>query len=86
MAETERLRAERADEEHRVAERRKAEMHAFAARFDETVGGIVGMVASAATELQGAAQTLTTAAEQTSSQSNAVAAASEEASANVASV
>ncbi|MBP0651065.1 hypothetical protein J8J40_28835, partial [Mycobacterium tuberculosis] len=86
MAETERLRGERADEESRAAERRRAEMQALADRFDQAVGGIVGMVASAATELQGAAQTLTTAAEQTSSQSNAVAAASEQASANVASV
>ncbi|PKR88360.1 methyl-accepting chemotaxis protein [Pleomorphomonas diazotrophica] len=86
MLETERLRAERADQERLAAEQRRADMHALADRFDQAVGGVVEMVASAATELQASAKSLTAAAEATQSQSATVAAASEEASANVASV
>jgi methyl-accepting chemotaxis protein len=86
MAETERMREARADEDRQATARRRGEMHDLAARFDHAVGGIVGMVASAATELQTSAQTLTASAEETSAQSTSVAAASEQASANVASV
>jgi len=67
------------------AERRKS-MHDIANSFEQAVGGIVSIVASAATELQAAAQTLTATATQTTVQSTTVAAASEEASANVATV
>jgi methyl-accepting chemotaxis protein len=86
MAETERMREARADEDRAANARRRDEMHDLAERFDRAVGGIVGMVASAATELQTSAQTLTASAEETSAQSTSVAAASEQASANVASV
>ncbi len=86
MLEAERLRAERADQERLMAEQRRADMHALADQFDRAVGGIVEMVASAATELQASAKSLTASAEATQSQSATVAAASEEASANVASV
>ncbi|MCM5555277.1 methyl-accepting chemotaxis protein [Pleomorphomonas sp. NRK KF1] len=86
MLETERLRAERADQDRLAAEQRRADMHALADRFDHAVGGIVEMVASAATELQASARSLTASAEATQGQSATVAAASEQASANVASV
>ena len=65
---------------------RKKSMIDLANNFEQAVGGIVSIVASSATELQAAAQTLTASATQTSAQSTAVAAASEEASANVATV
>lgn len=86
MIETERLRAEAAEEDRRAADRRRKEMQALADRFDGAVGGIVAMVATAAAQLRAAAQTLTASAEETSAQSTSVAAASEQASANVASV
>ncbi len=86
MLETERLRAEKADQEHHERERRAADMHALAQRFDEAVGDIVTMVASASTELQMSAKSLTSLADSTQNQSASVAAAAEQASANVASV
>jgi methyl-accepting chemotaxis protein len=86
MQETERLRAERADQERLDQERRAADMNALALRFDEAVGDIVTMVASASTELQLSAKSLTSLAESTQDQSASVAAAAEQASANVASV
>ncbi|MCW1841210.1 methyl-accepting chemotaxis protein [Prosthecomicrobium hirschii] len=51
--------------------------------FQQSVGGIVNSVASAAAQMQSTAATLTTAADQTSRQSVAVSSASEEASTNV---
>jgi len=77
IQETEKARAE--------AERRRA-MRDLAAEFERRVGGIVGTVSSAATELEAAAQTLSASAEEASAQSTAVAGASEEATANVQSV
>ncbi|MBS1183132.1 MAG: hypothetical protein H6Q99_3012 [Proteobacteria bacterium] len=86
MLETERLRAERADQERLDRDRRAADMNALAQRFDEAVGDIVTMVASASTELQMSAKSLTSLADSTQNQSASVAAAAEQASANVASV
>ncbi|PKR88269.1 hypothetical protein CXZ10_15855 [Pleomorphomonas diazotrophica] len=86
MLETERLRAERADQERLDRERRAADMNALALRFDEAVGDIVTVVASASTELQMSAKSLTSLADSTQNQSASVAAAAEQASANVASV
>ena len=86
MQETERLRAERADQERLDRERRTADMNDLAQRFDEAVGDIVTMVASASTELQMSAKSLTSLADSTQNQSASVAAAAEQASANVASV
>ncbi len=83
LAEAEQMREQRAQEERAAAERRKEEMHALADRFEAAVGAVVETVASAASELQGAAQTLTTTAEQTTNQASAVAAAANEATANV---
>ncbi len=62
---------------------KKAAMRKLADDFQSAVGGVVNGVASAATEMQGSAQALTTTAEQTSRQASAVSAATEEASTNV---
>jgi methyl-accepting chemotaxis protein len=62
---------------------KQAAMRKLADDFQAAVGGVVNGVASAATEMQGSAQALTTTAEQTSRQASAVSAATEEASTNV---
>ncbi|NEU12592.1 methyl-accepting chemotaxis protein [Methylobacterium sp. BTF04] len=64
------------------AQRRQA-MRDMADGFERAVGGIVGSVGSAATELQATAQAMTATASQTASQSVSVAAAAEEAASNV---
>lgn len=62
---------------------RRQTLDTLAANFEQAVGGIVGIVASAATELQSSAQTMTSSARQTAEQSVMVASASEEATTNV---
>jgi methyl-accepting chemotaxis protein len=69
-----------------AAERRKAEMIKLADDFEGAVGEIVETVSSASTELEAAAGTLTATAERSQELTTMVAAASEEASANVQSV
>ncbi|XYD06918.1 cache domain-containing protein [Methylobacterium sp. NMS12] len=64
-------------------EQRKAGMRQMADVFERSVGGIVGMVSSSATELQANAQTMKATATETASQSTTVAAAAEEAASNV---
>ena len=64
-------------------EQRKTGMRQMADAFERSVGGIIGMVSSSATELQATAQTMTTTATETASQSTTVAAAAEEAASNV---
>jgi methyl-accepting chemotaxis protein len=65
---------------------RKRTMIALADGFERTVGGIVGIVTSSATELQATARTMTATATATAHQTNTVAAAAEEAAANVSTV
>ena len=65
---------------------RKATILKFADDFEKSVGGIVNLVSSAATEMQAAASQLTATAQETSAQSVVVSAAAEEAGANVTSV
>jgi methyl-accepting chemotaxis protein len=80
-------KAEAAKREEAVrARQRKTEMHKLAADFEAAVGEIVGSVASASTELEAAATTLTHTAENTQQLSTVVAGAAEEASSNVQSV
>jgi methyl-accepting chemotaxis protein len=74
------------EKELRSAVERKAEMEELAGNFQAVVGGIIDTVASASTELEAAANTLTRTAETTQQLSGAVASASKEASANVQSV
>jgi methyl-accepting chemotaxis protein len=86
MIENERMRSEQSDIERRQAERRKADMNHLADQFENTVGEIVEAVSSASTELEASADTLTNTAERSQQLATRVAAASEEASANVQSV
>jgi methyl-accepting chemotaxis protein len=58
----------------------------LAGDFEKTIGGVVNIVASAATELQAAAQTMTTSAKDAANQSVVADAASKDASSNVQSV
>jgi methyl-accepting chemotaxis protein len=86
-AEKARAEAEQKAEQDRIAaEQRKADMVALADAFEKAVGDIVKTVSSASTELEAAAGTLTHTAENTQQLSTTVAAASEQASANVQSV
>jgi methyl-accepting chemotaxis protein len=86
MIEADRLRAEQAETEKRAVEQRKADMHRLADQFENAVGEIIETVSSSSTELEAAANSLTRTAEHTQELSTVVAAASEEASANVQSV
>ncbi len=79
-------REERKDGEARVAFQRKADMHKLAGEFEAAVGEIIETVASASTELEASAGTLTQTADSTQQLSVVVASASEEASASVQSV
>jgi methyl-accepting chemotaxis protein len=82
--EREAARQKAADE--KAAAERRAAMHALADQFEKAVGNIVSNVSSASTELEAAATTLTKTADTTQNLAGMVAAASEEASANVQSV
>jgi methyl-accepting chemotaxis protein len=62
---------------------RRATLEKLAVDFDKAIGGVVGTVSSAATQLQASAQSMTSAAEETAGQSNVVAKSSEDASSNV---
>ncbi|WP_324291023.1 methyl-accepting chemotaxis protein [Asticcacaulis sp. SL142] len=86
LAEAERLRHETAEQREQAEAQRKAAMLNLADQFERSVGGIVTLVSSAATEMQAAAAQLTSTAQETSAQSIAVSAAAEEAGTNVTSV
>jgi len=75
-AEQERLRAE-------AEAARKAELVRLAANFEDAVGGVVETVASAATQMNATAASMTGIADQTEQQSMAAASASEQAATNV---
>jgi methyl-accepting chemotaxis protein len=80
------LEAETAEARLAAEEQRKAGMRQMADAFEQAVGGIVGMVSSAATELQATAQSMTGTARETAGQSTSVAAAAEQAASNVGTV
>ncbi|WP_342154638.1 methyl-accepting chemotaxis protein [Methylorubrum sp. SB2] len=67
-------------------EQRKAGMRQMADSFERAVGGIIGTVTAAATELQATAQSMAGTATETANQSTTVAAAAEEAASNVSTV
>jgi methyl-accepting chemotaxis protein len=69
-----------------AAQQRKADMVKLADQFEGAVGEIIETVSSASTELEASASTLTATAERSQELTTMVAAASEEASANVQSV
>lgn len=79
----EHLKTEQAAMERKAAEQKKQALESLAKGFEDSVGRIVGSVASAATELQANAKNLTTTSDQTNQLSITVATATEEASANV---
>lgn len=81
--ETDRMRKEQAEQESRSADEKRQQMVDLANSFEASVGGVIGTVASAATELQNTAESMSTTAAQANSQSEAAGEASEEASANV---
>jgi methyl-accepting chemotaxis protein len=84
--EKQRLESEQKGAAERAAGERKAAANTLADAFERAVGGIVETVSSASTELEAAAGTLIKTADATQSLSATVAAASEQASANVQSV
>ena len=63
MIEASRLREEQKNTEARIAEERKAGMRRLVAEFRAAVGGIVNVVSTASTELEGTAATLSQSAE-----------------------
>ncbi len=79
----EKMEAEQKDVEARAAERRKADMRHMANEFQKAVGSIIDSVSAASSQLESAAAALTGTAASTQELSGAVAAASEETSANV---
>ncbi len=80
--EADRLKAAQEAEEVKKEKRTQAVEHLIG-KFDIDVKGVVDAVSSAGTELQASAQSMAGTAEETSRQSTAVAAASEQASTNV---
>ncbi len=74
------------EQEAKVAEMRKSEMHRLASSFEAAVGEIVHTVSTASTELEASANTLTMTSQRSQERTATVAAASEEASTNVQSV
>jgi methyl-accepting chemotaxis protein len=83
MVEAEHLRAEQERQKAEAAVQRRADMARLADQFEQTVGGIVKTVASAATELRASAQSMSATAEETNKQAQAVASASNEAATSV---
>ena len=82
MIRAERLTAERAAEQA-VTERRAERLDGLTQGFEGKVGGLVGLVASAAAQLQTTARAMTGTAGETTQQAANVATAAEEASVNV---
>ena len=76
MIEASRLREEQKNTEARIAEERKAGMRRLVAEFRAAVGGIVNVVSTASTELEGTAATLSQSAERNRNLSATVATAS----------
>ena len=81
--ENHRLREEQAESARRAEEEQRQLRLKMADDLESGVGTIVGAVASAATEMESTAESLSATAEETSQQSSAVAAASEQTSNNV---
>lgn len=81
--ETRRLNAEQEALKAKAAADQKAALNRMADEFEQSVGGVVNLVAASATEMQQSAQTLSAAAEETNRQTTAVSAATTQTSANV---
>src|SRR6185437_11830002 len=83
MIEADRLRGEQEQQKVKAAASQKAALHRIADQFERSVGAIVGTVASASTEMQRTAQSMSVTAEEANRQATTVAAATTEATANV---
>jgi methyl-accepting chemotaxis protein len=83
MIKAEELAAAQEELKARAEAERKAAMNKLADEFEAQVKGIVQTVATASTELEGSAQTMSATAEETSRQSSAARNASQQTSANV---
>lgn len=81
--EIEKMKADQAESERRAAADKKQMMERLADEFERSVGHIVSVVASAATELQSSSKNLSEMSDQTSRQTATVAAATEEASSSI---
>jgi methyl-accepting chemotaxis protein len=81
------IKAEQLVAEQEVArkgrEERARKVDQLTKDFDQTISGVIGLLASATTELQSTSESMSATAEETSRQSTAVAAASEQATRNV---
>ncbi|WP_316980308.1 methyl-accepting chemotaxis protein [Shumkonia mesophila] len=78
-----RLEAEQAEREKQAEAEKQATMVKLAGQFEAAVGAVVDQVSSAATEMLSSSEAMSATAEETTRQASAVAAASEQASANV---
>ncbi len=83
MIETDRLRADQEGAKRRAEIENKDKMSKLADQFEASIGGVVQAVSSQANRMESSAQSLSATAEEATKQSAAVAAASEQASANV---
>jgi methyl-accepting chemotaxis protein len=83
MAETERLRARQIEDEKQAAAARKRELDQLATKFEQQVGQIVKAIGATITELDSTSQSMSSIAEETSTQAGAVSAAAEQSSSNV---
>ncbi len=83
MIEAAELRQAQEEQARRAEKEKRAMMNRLADEFESSVKGVVGIVSSAATELQAAAQSLSAGAEETHRQSSAVTHAAEQSSSGV---
>ncbi len=83
LADADRMRSEQDAEKARGAAEQKAALRRMAGAFEASIGSIVGAVASAATEMQTTAETMSATAEESNRQAMAVSGSAGQASANV---
>ncbi|WP_316978571.1 methyl-accepting chemotaxis protein [Shumkonia mesophila] len=81
--EMERMREEQEEKDRRAEAEKRQAMLTMADTFEASVGHVVGQVSSAATEMRSSSEAMSATAEEATRQASAVAAASEQASANV---
>jgi len=83
VVEADRLKRENAEKERRAQEQQRQAMNELAERFEREVGEIVQQVGSSAQQLQGTAETMSTAAADTSGRVQTVGSSAEQAASNV---
>jgi methyl-accepting chemotaxis protein len=83
VAESARLRAEKAQTEAQAAEEKRAALRELADRFEREVGNVVTAVAQTASKLDSSAQSMSSIAEETSRQAASVSSAAEQSTTNV---